>query len=172
MFKAGEGRWGTREVEITDVAIIGENGDPRHIFQSGEPIAVRFRVRAARPVKDFVFGFGVFNVDGICCYGTNTYLEELEPDDFGGTGEVTLRLGRTDLVEGTYKIDLAAHRVDGSSYDYHRLLYSFRIKSRIKDVGVYRPPHEWTFSENIRFKEARAAAGRAQTAEPDADPRP
>jgi ABC-type polysaccharide/polyol phosphate transport system ATPase subunit len=158
MFKATEGRWGTREVEIADVAIVGEDGQRRHIFQSGEPIGVRFTVRASKPTKDFVFGVGVFNVDGICCYGTNTYLEELEPDALSGEGEVTLRIGRLDLVEGTYKLDLAAHRVDGSPYDYHRLLYSFRVKSRVKDVGIYRPPHAWEFSENIRFKSESAGS--------------
>jgi ABC-type polysaccharide/polyol phosphate transport system ATPase subunit len=169
MFQAREGRWGSREVEISEVAIVAENGEPRHIFQSGEPIAVRFSVRALKPLKDFVFGIGVFNVDGICCYGTNTYLEELEPDTLDGTGQVTLRIARLDLVEGTYKVDLAAHRVDGMPYDYHRLLYSFRVKSRIKDVGIYRPPHEWQFSGNIRFKDPQAG-GRSRPAEADGDP--
>ena len=153
MFRASEGRWGSRELEIADVTIVGGDGEPRHIFQSGEPMAIRFKVRSPRPVKDFVFGIGVFNVEGVCCYGTNTYLEEMQSDGaLSGDGEVTLRIGRLDLVEGTYKLDLAAHRVDGSPYDYHRLLYSFRVKSRTKDVGIYRPPHEWRFSDNIRFK--------------------
>jgi ABC-type polysaccharide/polyol phosphate transport system ATPase subunit len=151
MFKATEGRWGTREVEIGDVTIVGENGDPRHIFQSGEPVAVTFKVRSKKGVKDLVFGVGLFNVDGVCCYGTNTYLEELESDGLDGEAEVTLRMGRLDLVEGTYKLDLAAHRIDGSPYDYHRLLYSFRVKSHTKDVGIYRPPHEWHFSPNLHF---------------------
>jgi len=158
MFKATEGRWGSREVEISNVAIVGEDGERRHIFQSGEPIGVRFTVRASKPTRDFVFGIGLFNVDGVCCYGTNTYLEELEPDALSGEGEVTLRIGRLDLVEGSYKIDLAAHRVDGSPYDYHRLLYSFRVKSRVKDVGIYRPPHEWRFTDTIRFKPAGQAS--------------
>jgi len=47
---------------------------------------------------------------------------------------------------------VAAHRVDGYPYDYHRLLYTFRVKSRTKDVGIYRPRHEWNFSGDIRFK--------------------
>ncbi|MGE5433930.1 MAG: ABC transporter ATP-binding protein [Candidatus Doudnabacteria bacterium] len=165
MFKATEGRWGSREVEIANVTIVGEDGQPRHIFQSGDPIAVRFTVRSSKPVKDFVFGVGLFNVEGVCCYGTNTYLEELEPDAMTGDGEVTLQIGRLDLVEGTYKLDLAAHRVDGSPYDYHRLLYSFRVKSRTKDVGIYRPPHRWVFSENIRFKEQRTDDSGQQAAE-------
>ena len=54
--------------------------------------------------------------------------------------------------------------MDGSPYDYHRLLYSFRVKSRMKDVGIYRPPHRWVFSENIRFKEQRTAKDMQLTA--------
>ena len=37
-------------------------------------------------------------------------------------------------------------------YDYHRLLYTFRVKSRLKDTGIYRPKHSWRFSGDIRFK--------------------
>ena len=51
-----------------------------------------------------------------------------------------------DLVEGTYKLDVAVHKRDGAPYDYHRLLYTFRVKSRMKDVGIYRPRHRWEFA--------------------------
>jgi hypothetical protein len=54
-----------------------------------------------------------------------------------------------DLVEGTYKLDVAVHRRDGAPYDYHRLLYTFRMKSRLKDVGLYRPRHRWSFGGTI-----------------------
>jgi ABC-type polysaccharide/polyol phosphate transport system ATPase subunit len=152
MFKATEGRWGSREIEITDVTLTGVEGQSSHLFQSGEPIAVRLKVLAHQPTKDFVFGFGLFNADGVCCYGTNTYIETLEPSEIAGEGEVTFQIARLDLVEGTYKIDVAAHKLDGYPYDYHRLLYTFRVKSRARDVGIYRPEHTWTFSRNIRFK--------------------
>jgi ABC-type polysaccharide/polyol phosphate transport system ATPase subunit len=152
MFKATEGRWGTREVEITGVTLLGEDGQPGHVFQYGERVAVRLSVHAHRPLKDFVFGFGIFNADAVCCYGTNTNIEELVPDEMSGDGEVTFEIGSLKLVEGTYRLDLAAHKLDGYPYDYHRLLYSFRVKSRTKDVGIYRPDHRWTFSPNIRFK--------------------
>ena len=57
-----------------------------------------------------------------------------------------------DLVEGTYKLDVAVHRQDGYPYDYHRLLYTFRVKSRAKDVGIYRPKHAWRFAGDVAFK--------------------
>jgi ABC-type polysaccharide/polyol phosphate transport system ATPase subunit len=155
MFQATEGRWGTREVEITEVTLHGADGEISHLYQSGDPIEVRLQVRAHQPTRDFVFGIGLFNADGFCCYGTNTNIEELEPSEISGTGEVRFRVPSLDLVEGTYKIDVAAHKLDGYPYDYHRLLYTFRVKSRTKDVGVYRPRHEWSFTPNIQFKKAR-----------------
>ena len=57
-----------------------------------------------------MFGLGIFNADGVCCYGTNTNLEELEPSEISGEGEVTFTIDHLDLVEGTYRLDLAAHK--------------------------------------------------------------
>ena len=65
---------------------------------------------------------------------------------------MTFEIDSLDLVEGTYRLDLAAHKADGYPYDYHRLLYTFRIKSRVRDVGIYRPAHRWTFGGGITFK--------------------
>ena len=152
-FKSAEGRWGTREIEITEVTISGPGGETGHVFQSGEAIKVHMQVTAKEPVTDFVFGLGLFNADGVCVYGTNTGLEELSLDEISGSGEVTFTIDRLDLVEGTYRLDLAAHKLDGYPYDYHRLLYTFRIKSRVRDVGIYRPDHKWSFAGNIKFKE-------------------
>ena len=45
----------------------------------------------------------------------------------------------------------AIHTIDGYPYDYHRVLHTFRVKSRTKDVGIYRPKHAWQFSEAMTF---------------------
>ncbi len=155
MSQATEGRWGSREVEITDVAFLDQAGQPSFVFHSGDPLAVRVTLHAAHPVDDFVFGIGLFNADGVCCYGTNTYLEDMQPQRLSGDVEMVFAIESLDLVEGTYKLDLAVHKVDGFPYDYHRLLYTFRVKSRVHDVGIYRPRHRWTFSPAVEFKSRR-----------------
>ena len=152
-FKSAEGRWGTREIEITDVTISGSGGETGHVFQSGESIQVHMKVTAKEPITDFVFGLGLFNADGVCVYGTNTGLEELTLSEINGNGEVTFTIDHLDLVEGTYRLDLAAHKLDGYPYDYHRLLYTFRVKSRVRDVGIYRPDHKWSFGGNIKLRD-------------------
>jgi ABC-type polysaccharide/polyol phosphate transport system ATPase subunit len=151
MFQATEGRWGSREVEITDVAFLDRDGKASFIFHTGDTVAVRIRMRAHQPTDDFVFGIGLFNAEGVCCYGTNTYLESFNPERLSGDADATFVFESLDLVEGTYKVDLAVHKRDGYPYDYHRLLYTFRVKSRTHDVGIYRPRHHWAFSPNVHF---------------------
>jgi len=149
MFRATEGRWGSREVEITDVMLSSQDGERGHVFHSGHRLDIRIRLRAPLPVDDFVVGVGVFNAEGICCYGTNTSLEQYRSERLAGDAEAVFTIDSLDLVEGTYKLDVAVHKLDGYPYDYHRLLYTFRVKSRTKDVGIYRPRHRWWFSGNI-----------------------
>jgi ABC-type polysaccharide/polyol phosphate transport system ATPase subunit len=151
MFRATEGRWGSREIAIAGVTLAGTDGQPSHVFQTGDAMTIQLAVDAAKPMTDFAFGVAIFNADGVCCYGTNTWVEELAGLSFEGQGEVRFVIENLDLIEGTYKIDVAAHSRDGYPYDYHRLLYTFRVKSRTKDVGVFRPRHRWEFSPSVQF---------------------
>jgi ABC-type polysaccharide/polyol phosphate transport system ATPase subunit len=153
MFRATEGRWGSREVEITGVRFLDGASQPGHVFASGAAVTIVLDVRAKQPVTDFVFGVGIFNADGVCCYGTNTSLDELKSERLDGAGEVRFVIDRLDMVEGTYKVDVAVHARDGLPYDYHRLLYTFRVKSRVKDVGIYRPDHRWEFTGAISLRQ-------------------
>jgi ABC-type polysaccharide/polyol phosphate transport system ATPase subunit len=160
MFRATEGRWGSREIEIVDVALTGADGERAHVFHSGEPLSVRLRFRAPLVMTDFVIGIGIFNAEGVCCYGTNTDIESFKAERMVGDAEAVFSMESLDLVEGTYKLDVAVHKADGYPYDYHRLLHTFRVKSRTKDVGIYRPKHAWQFSDAMTFTRADGAPER------------
>jgi hypothetical protein len=146
MSRVAEGRWGSGGAEIHHVRLLDVHGQPSQMFHSGEAATVQFDVRADRAIDDFVFGIGIFSAEGVCVYGTNTFIEEFAAKRLEGTAAVEFRIAALDLVEGTYKFDVAVHRRDGAPYDYHRLLYTFRVKSPIKDVGLYRPEHRWSFT--------------------------
>ncbi len=157
MFEAVEGRWGSREIEITAVTLIDHHAQPSFVFHSGDPMSIRLTVVAHSPATDFVFGVSLFNVDGVCCYGTNTFIEQMDPLRFEGEANITFAIESLDLVEGTYKLDVAVHNCDGYPYDYHRQLYTFRVKSRVPDAGIYRPRHHWTFEGAVTFKSTAKA---------------
>lgn len=154
MFKKDEGRWGSGGVAITGVTLRDGAGEAGHVFQSGEPMSIELAVKADKPCEDFVFGIAIFNSDGTCVYGTNTDIEEYQAESLAGDATATFDIAAVDLVEGTYKLDVAVHKKDGAPYDYHRLLHTFRVKSRIKDAGIYRPRHTWKFSPTAKLTKA------------------
>ena len=157
-FAREKGRWGSREVEIEAVSLRGADGSAKHIFSTGEAVTVLLKVKSTGTIKDFVFGVAIFNADGVCCYGTNTDLEELEPVTLSGEGEVRFVIPQLQLIEGTYFLDVAAHQRDGYPFDYHRALHQFRIQSRVNDVGVYRPIHQWEFTSNIVMRPRKSSS--------------
>jgi ABC-type polysaccharide/polyol phosphate transport system ATPase subunit len=155
-FARERGRWGSREVEIQEVALLDAGQQAKHVFSTGEPLTIRFAVSSTGAIEDFVFGIAIFNADGVCCYGTNTHLEEFTPVKLSGKGEVKFVIPELQLVEGTYFLDLAVHQRDGYPFDYHRALHQFRVQSKVKDIGIYRPGHQWEFEGGIRFEPPRA----------------
>jgi ABC-2 type transport system ATP-binding protein/lipopolysaccharide transport system ATP-binding protein len=147
-----ENRWGKREIEITRVVLKDLRGEEKHVFAPEEGLLIEMDVVAHSPADDFGFGIGVFNSQGICCYGTNTQLEDYEAVSIKGEGRVVCRVETLSLVNGTYYLDVAVHKRDGYPYDYHRNLYSFLVSSTHKDVGIGRLVHSWSFSPGIGMK--------------------
>ncbi len=147
---AGATRWGSGEVRIAGVELHGASGRT-DVFESGSPMEIRFHVRAAQPIADFVFGVAIFNADGACCYGTNTHIEGARPGGLSGDADVGFAIERLDLVDGTYTLDVAVHRESGAPYDYHRKLHTFRVVSGVRDTGIYRPRHRWRFGGGVRM---------------------
>ncbi len=164
-----EQRWGKREIEITRVTLKNLQGQPKHVFSPEEGMLIEMEVVAYSLIKDFVFGIGIFNSQGICCYGTNTHLEDYVPVSIEGEGKVVCRIEKLNLINGTYYLDVATHKRDGYPYDYHRHLYSFLVASTHRDEGITRLPHRWETTPNIRLQppEGKPNSDKNQTIEGD-----
>lgn len=136
--------WGTGAIEITDVRLIGEQPDHKYLFYCGEPLTIEIDFQAHVAADDVVFGVGIYRHDELFCYGTNTDLEELSIAVEPGPGMVQLAFQRFAFMESTYSLDVAIHTAKGAAYDYYRRYYTFAVRSRWNDMGVFRPRHRWT----------------------------
>lgn len=142
-------RWGSKDVEIFDVTMFDQSKEPAWLFDQEESVSVRFSYLINSPVKDLVFGVGIVRVDGLQVHGTNTDIEDIEiemPTDaslYPVEGIVNYSIDRIGLVDGSYFLDVAAHREDGFSFDYHHRMHKFSVRSSTKAVGVYSPKHSW-----------------------------
>ena len=53
---------------------------------------------------------GIFTADGTAVYGTNTHIEEFKAKSVTGPFNFTFEIQDLRLVEGSYIVDIAAHR--------------------------------------------------------------
>jgi ABC-2 type transport system ATP-binding protein/lipopolysaccharide transport system ATP-binding protein len=144
-----ENRWGSREIEIKNVKILNQEGKEKYIYRPDESLTIEFDVASKNKESDFVFGLAIFNPEGVLCYGSNTYLENMKPNQIEGEGKVKIHIPQTHLINGQYFLDLAVHKKDGYPFDYHHFQYKFKISSKSSDLGITRISHQWKFTENI-----------------------
>jgi hypothetical protein len=85
-------------------------------------------------------------------YGTNTDVEGYAPQRIEGAVRARFVVASLDLVAGTYRIDVAVHTRNGRAFDYRRNALRIVVGSRVHDIGVYRPQHEWKFDGAVEFK--------------------
>lgn len=146
--KKNRKRWGDRRAVITDVKLKSENGNVQNVFFTGDNMVITMKYRVDTPVKDAVFGFGIFRSDGLWCYGTNTRLDKFDIFDLNEDGEITIALNGVNLIAGAYILDITIESDDGIPVDYYRDAVRFEVQSPISDVGVFRIPHEWDLSRS------------------------
>lgn len=154
-----EERWGSGEVLIDDVTLRDEKGRQLVALGGRSPVTIRMEVRAREPQTDFVFGVGIYHADGACVYGTNTEIEGWRSDRLEGDGVVEFAMPSLDLVAGSYRLDVAVHTKNGRAFDYRRGAIRFIVGSSVHDIGIYRPPHEWSFQGGVGLVQD-AAPGR------------
>nr|MCS5704521.1 ABC transporter ATP-binding protein [Acidobacteriota bacterium] len=101
------GRWGSQQVFIDQVRMLDSQGGQHYVFTCGDPMTIELTLKAEDPVDDFAIGVGIFNADGVCCYGTNTDIERFVAAKLQGTASVRMEIPALNLIEGTYYLDLA-----------------------------------------------------------------
>ncbi len=162
-----EKRWGSKEIEIHDLKMMDKDGKEKYIFDYDEPLSIQFQVESRIQETDFVFGLGIYNSEGVHCYGANTFIDNFKSRSISGKGKVKINIPALNLINGSYFLDVAVHKRDGFPFDYHHFQYTFKVTSLHRDVGIIRIPHEWEFSDNIKLDETDTQGKTVQTIKAD-----
>lgn len=136
-------RYGTGDAKFTDISLRNKDGEKKTVFRTGEELILDLKYEVKKPVKDAVFGFGIFRNDGLWCYGTNTRVDRIGNFDIKEDGGYQVRLNNLELIPGQYWVDIAIEWGEGNAVDYYKEALPFEMVSNISDAGVLRVPHEW-----------------------------
>ena len=136
-------RWGSGAARIKKIRAYTSDGAEQRIFRTGESIRFKLDYTVKEKVPDAVFGIGIFNRDGVQCYGTNTRIDKLPEFSLEKSGTAEIFLEKADLLPGEYLLDFAIETGDGIPVDYYREAYKIEMISNIGDVGISRLEHKW-----------------------------
>lgn len=139
-------RWGSGKARITGITITDMEGKKKNAFRTGDDLQIHVDYEVRETVHDAVFGIGVFRVDELHAYGTNTRIDRMDPFDLTENGSFTITIRGLCLLPAEYTFDFALEEGLGIAIDYYTKAASIQVFSEFGDVGLCRLAHEWTMN--------------------------
>ncbi|OCQ93928.1 polysaccharide/polyol phosphate ABC transporter ATP-binding protein [Oscillatoriales cyanobacterium USR001] len=147
--RVNENRFGSLEVEITDVRLL-----PQSEINCGDGLSVEISYRSSPSISVVIFGINITREDGQKCFETNTSQRGRSLLLTESVGTIKLHIDRLDLGEGKYFVNVGVYEKNWAySYDYHWHVYPLNMRSPIHDKTLLSPPYSWDFSGKIQVTE-------------------
>jgi ABC-type sugar transport system ATPase subunit len=145
-------RWGSGEIEVTEVHMLDAAERPTLVFRTGEPFTVRLSWAATQDCARPVFGLGIYRSDGTYVNGSNHQWRdepiELQAVRAGEEGTVELRFDAMPLLQGEYYLTsfLYDHaKASPTAIDHREHVATFQVLDpRRHQHGMLLLPARWT----------------------------
>ena len=139
-------RWGSGEVQLSRVEVLGAGGTPTSWVRTGALATLRLHYSARTPIRRPVFKVVVTRMDGIDVSGLNTRDSDCILEEIAGEGYVDLVIDHLPLLPGTYDISASVHDFT-QLHDYdvrHRALrFDVEPGDHPGAVGIVTMGGEW-----------------------------
>jgi ABC-type polysaccharide/polyol phosphate transport system ATPase subunit len=146
---AGLKEWGSGEARIENVELLGPEGEPRAQFLAGEPLALRFRVVAERPLPPLRVSLELRDSSGLLVAGSSYPLEE--------PGGVRFDVESLPLADGRFHLRLGlSDETGGELYHWLDDALTFVVYPGGEARGVVRLEGRWS-GEEIQAQAERIA---------------
>ncbi|MCY7383956.1 MAG: Wzt carbohydrate-binding domain-containing protein [Microcoleus sp. CAN_BIN18] len=145
--RVNENRFGSLEVEITDVKVL-----PDEEIDSGDAVTIEIHYSVPKQISAAIFGVTISREDGQNCFDTNTnQMGRLVPLA-KGEGKIRLHLDRLDLGNGQYYVNAGVYEKSWAyAYDYHWHVYPLYVRSTVHQKTILCPPYHWEFEGKMQL---------------------
>ena len=135
--------FGRMDIEIDRAEMINENGEAATIFQTGEYLKINIYYKVNKPLTEYVFGVGIYNLNGETLYGNNTQLDHIRIPHTNNEGCVIFHLKNLPLLSGKYILNVGIVDTDGTPLDFYRNYCTFDVVSKDRSTGYFSIEHSW-----------------------------
>jgi lipopolysaccharide transport system ATP-binding protein len=142
-------RWGSRQVEITQVEFLDRAGRAARHFCTGEAFTARLHFRAAQRVEQPTFGVAIYRDDDTHVNGPNTKFDNYLIPAIEGAGAIDYHVAQLNLLPGAYELSAVVYdREARQAFDHQHRLHSFWVDPNpaVHEVyGTLYLPSSWQY---------------------------
>lgn len=135
--------FGLKYIEIDKAIIKNECGEETTILKNRENISIEIHYKVNKPLEEYVFGIGFYDMEGRCLMGNNSQIDHYKIRHTGNQGCVKCKITGLPLLEGRYGLNVAIVDSAGTPMDFYRKYCDINILSEDKSVGVFSVDRKW-----------------------------
>lgn len=131
-----------KDLIISEVKTLNNSGSEVSIFNFGEDINVKLKVKGTLLNKEINFGVAIFREDNVYCSGVNTIIDGVNIRK--NLDVIELKFTHPSLLPGSYYLVAALFgKSDNEVLDFNPKAAIFNIVGDIKEQGVSSLDHQW-----------------------------
>ncbi len=139
----GATRSGSGEARVTQLEFLDRFGHPVSAAVTGEPITFRLHYEAHEPIREPLFGLGVFHESGVNVAGPNSRAADIGAE-LRGRGYVDFHMPALTLLPGSYDISTCIQS-KGHVFDLYEHVFFLKVRpGGNEEPGLVRLEGTWS----------------------------
>ena len=110
-------RSGNGKISFINMSIRDEDNKPENVFNTHDHMHIEYEFNVAKEVKDAIFSIKIYKNENICCYESDTEIENKQFVNKTENNKLTIEFNDLNLLNGEYMIDIEAKNKAGELFD-------------------------------------------------------
>lgn len=135
--------FGLGDIIIEKAQMKNDKGQVTSVFRGNEGCEIEIYYKVNRPLDEYVFGMGIYSLDGVCLMGTNMQIDHVKMSHTKMNGVVRCKMQNLMLLSGKYALNVAVVDENGTPMDFYRDYMHFDVVNDDRSVGFLSLTRHW-----------------------------
>ena len=139
--------FGNQKAQIVKCTLINSEGNAVNALRSDEKYYLRFEYKVNKQIDELVFGMGIFTLDGVWVFGTNSAIAGETIRVTGKRGTVIFESEPLNLMSGKYILQCSIIEPNTTPVDYYNEYMRFNVVNIHHEAGIIHYDSKWHIGE-------------------------
>lgn len=135
--------FGTGTAVIKKAELLNAAKEESRLLKAGEDYYIAFDYEVKKPGEELVFGMGIYTLENVWIFGTNTLLGKVKVPMNEKGGRIVFHGKDLELLSGEYILQVSITDLNGTPVDFYREYCKFNVVNDKRDSGLVYFSNEW-----------------------------